>query len=88
METYVARLDGAVAGYYELHLAGGSAEVSIFGLLEHARGAGLGGHLLTDALRRGLRRAPRVWLHTCTDDDPRALPNYRARGLTVFDVRA
>ncbi|WP_354699995.1 hypothetical protein DSM112329_00253 [Paraconexibacter sp. AEG42_29] len=87
VETYVARLGDAVAGYYELDVAAGSAEVSIFGLLAHARGTGLGGHLLADALRRGLTLAPRVWLHTCTDDDPRALPNYRARGLRVFDVR-
>jgi hypothetical protein len=27
--------------------------------------------------------ANRVWLHTCTFDDPAALPNYLARGFTV-----
>jgi GNAT superfamily N-acetyltransferase len=84
VETHVARLDGTLAGYYELHVQGGSAEVAIFGLLEHARGHGAGGHLLAHALRRGLELAPRVWLHTCTDDGPQALPNYRARGLRVF----
>ena len=26
----------------------------------------------------------RVWLHTCTLDSPRALPNYKARGFEAF----
>jgi GNAT superfamily N-acetyltransferase len=86
VETHVARLDGELAGYYELHVQDRSAEVAIFGLLEHARARGVGGHLLVHALRRGLELAPRVWLHTCTDDGPAALPNYLARGLTVFAV--
>jgi hypothetical protein len=25
-----------------------------------------------------------VWLHTCTLDDPAALPNYRARGFRPY----
>lgn len=86
-ETWIARVGGEVAGYYELVVADGSCEIRSFGLLEHVRGTGLGGHLLVDALRRGLQRAPRVWLHTCTDDGPHALPNYRARGLVVFEER-
>jgi hypothetical protein len=28
--------------------------------------------------------AARVWLHTCTLDSPRALPNYLARGFQAF----
>lgn len=88
VHTRVATVDGVVAGYYELRPDASGVEVAIFGLLAHARGTGLGGHLLVDALRAGLALAPRVWLHTCTDDDPRALPNYEARGLRVFDVRA
>ena len=28
--------------------------------------------------------AERVWLHTCTLDSPRALPNYKARGFREF----
>jgi GNAT superfamily N-acetyltransferase len=67
---------------------GGRAEIRSFGLLQGARGRGVGGHLLVHALRRGFALAPRVWLHTCTLDDPRALPNYEARGLQVFDVRS
>lgn len=87
VHTRVARVGGVLAGYYELHPQGPSVEVAIFGLLAHARGTGLGGHLLVDALRAGFTLAPRVWLHTCTDDGPHALANYEARGLRVFDVR-
>jgi len=32
----------------------------------------------------GRRRDARVWLHTCTLDDPAALPNYVARGFRPF----
>jgi long-subunit acyl-CoA synthetase (AMP-forming) len=28
--------------------------------------------------------AERVWLHTCTLDGPTALPNYQARGMTIY----
>ncbi len=87
VETWVASVDGAQVGYHELRVVHASAEIAIFGLLEGVRGLGLGGHLLTHALRRGLELAPRVWVHTCTDDGPHALGNYRARGLSVFDVR-
>lgn len=85
-QTYRATLDGADAGFYELTFSGGSAEIAIFGLLPAARGLGVGAALLVDALERGLAQAARVWLHTCTDDDPSALPNYQARGLRIFDV--
>ncbi|MCW2999580.1 MAG: putative GCN5-related N-acetyltransferase [Solirubrobacterales bacterium] len=88
VQTQVATLGGQTAGYYELRERDGSVEVVIFGLLKHARGLGIGGHLLVHALRLALQLAPRVWLHTCTDDGPHALANYRARGLQIFDVRA
>ena len=68
------------AGYYELSEDDDGVEVAYFGLLPAFHGHGLGGFLLTHALRRGFELAPRVWLHTCTLDGPAALPNYRARG--------
>ena len=84
VETWVATVGGERAGYYELRREGDSVEVAYFGLLSAFQGYGLGGHLLTHALRRGLELAPRVWLHTNTQDGPAALPNYRARGLRPF----
>jgi GNAT superfamily N-acetyltransferase len=86
VETWVAEVGGERAGYYELAPGRGSVEIAHFGLLAPFHGRGLGGWLLTHALRRALELAPRVWLHTCTLDGPAALPNYRARGLTPFRV--
>jgi GNAT superfamily N-acetyltransferase len=85
VETWVATVDGERAGYYELHETDDtSVELAYFGLLPHAQGNGLGGHLLTHALTRALTKRPRVWVHTCTLDGPHALANYRARGLRPF----
>ncbi len=83
VETWVGVLDGGVVGLFELDPAPDEAEIAIFGLLPEATGRGLGGHLLTAALRRGFALAPRVWVHTCSLDGPHALANYRARGLEV-----
>jgi GNAT superfamily N-acetyltransferase len=84
VETWVATVGGARAGYYELRVDDDGVEVAYFGLLAAYQGQGLGGFLLTHALRRAFELAPRVWLHTCTLDGPAALPNYRARGLRPF----
>jgi GNAT superfamily N-acetyltransferase len=84
VETWVATVAGERAAYYELRADDDGVEVAYFGLLAAFQGAGLGGHLLTHALRRGFELAPRVWLHTCTLDGAAALPNYRARGLRPF----
>ena len=84
VETWVATIAADNAGYYELRADHRGVEVAYFGLLPHAQGQGLGGHLLTHALTRAFELAPRAWLHTCTLDSPRALPNYRARGLRPF----
>jgi GNAT superfamily N-acetyltransferase len=84
VETWVVSVDGENAGYYELHPTGDDVEIAYFGLLPHAQGAGLGGHLLTHALTRAFELAPRAWVHTCTLDGPYALANYEARGLRPF----
>lgn len=62
-------------------------EIAIFGLAPKFIGRGLGGVLLTSALEEAWRTQPaRVWLHTCSLDHPAALPNYKARGLTIYQV--
>ena len=88
IETWVAHVDGTPAGYFELDATeAGSVELAYFGLLPAFVGRGLGGWLLTEALRRAWALGPRrVWVHTCSLDGPHALGNYRARGMRVNNV--
>jgi GNAT superfamily N-acetyltransferase len=74
------------AGYFELRKCDdGSAEIAYFGLLPQFIGRGLGKQLLTAAVEQAWADgANRVWLHTCTLDDPAALPNYLQRGFQPF----
>jgi GNAT superfamily N-acetyltransferase len=89
VETWVASVGGRTAGYYELDPGPeGRVEIAIFGLLPGFEGRGLGGWLLTHALRRGFELGRRVWVHTCSLDAPGALPNYLARGMRVVERRA
>jgi GNAT superfamily N-acetyltransferase len=83
-ETWMATVGGRRAGFYELSVQAAAVQVAYFGLVPAFQGAGLGGHLLTHALRRGLELAPRVWLTTNTRDSAAALPNYEARGMRAF----
>jgi GNAT superfamily N-acetyltransferase len=74
------------AGFYELcRHEDGSVEIAYFGLVSAFIGRGYGGAMLTraadDAWTAG---AKRVWLHTCSLDSPRALPNYLARGFAQY----
>jgi GNAT superfamily N-acetyltransferase len=74
------------SGYFELRKCeDGSTELAYFGLLPAFIGRGLGKHLLTCATEQAWKDgANRVWLHTCTLDDPAALPNYLKRGFKPF----
>ena len=82
-------------GFVELELhIDGSVEIVYFGLTRSAQGYGLGAWLLERAVEEswGLG-ATHVWVHTCTQDAPQALPNYLARGFEVereeeYDVPA
>ncbi len=83
---WVMYYDGAPAGYFELlRYEDGSTEIAYFGLLQEFLGRGLGKHLLSVAVESAWSRgANRVWLHTCTLDDPAAMPNYLKRGFKPF----
>jgi len=64
-----------------------SVEIAYFGLLPAYVGRGLGKYLLSEAAARAWTLQPsRVWLHTSTLDHPAALPNYLARGFSIFRV--
>jgi ribosomal protein S18 acetylase RimI-like enzyme len=83
---WVMKVDGELAGYFELRLkADRSIEIVYFGLLPQFTGRGYGGFLLTRAVERAWERgARRVWLHTCSFDHPQAIANYIARGFSIF----
>ncbi len=74
------------AGYFELGKHDdGSVEIVYFGLTRRFIGRKLCCALLSRAVEEGWKlSASRVWLHTCTLDSERALPNYLARGFAPF----
>ena len=84
VSIWLLSCSGAPAGYFELKRhVDGSVEVAYFGLLPEFLRRGYGKHLLTRAVEEAWRLGPsQVWLHTCTLDDPAALPNYLKRGFT------
>lgn len=85
-ELWTMQADADIAGYFELSPQdAGDVELAYFGLVPGFEGRGLGGWMLTKALRRAwqLPATRRVWVHTCELDGPAALPNYLARGLRV-----
>jgi GNAT superfamily N-acetyltransferase len=86
LETWVAYVTGTPAGYFELELqANGNVEIVQLGLLPQFIGQGLGGALVSAAVRRAWAAgATRVWLHTCSFDHPYALNGYKARGFNIF----
>lgn len=86
LETWVAEVAGAPAGYFELERqSGGNVQIAYFGLLPDFIGKGIGGALLSEAIARAWTMgAARVWVHTCTLDHPQACNNYLARGFKVF----
>ena len=86
ISLWLMTYDDDPAGYFELRKCeDGSTEIAYFGLLPGFLGRGLGKHLLTCAVEQSWSDgANRVWLHTCTLDDPAALPNYLKRGFRAF----
>lgn len=86
LETWIAYDRGTPAAYFELvNRPGEDCELAMFGLLPQYTGQGLGGWLLTQAVRRAWQKTKsRVWLHTCSNDHPHALANYQARGFQLY----
>ena len=88
--VWILSYDGELAGFFEMKSdEDGSAEIELFGLTAPFIGRGLGKHLLSVAVEIAFAVGNRrVWLHTCTLDDPHALPNYQARGFREFKREA
>jgi prephenate dehydrogenase/GNAT superfamily N-acetyltransferase len=85
VEIWLASVESVPAGFLELaRAADGSVEIVYFGLLPEFIGRRAGRAFLDAALREAWRPdTTRVWLHTCTLDHPRALPNYLSAGFRV-----
>jgi GNAT superfamily N-acetyltransferase len=79
-ELHIARHDGALVGYFELH----DDEIVFFGLTLDYVGRRIGSWLLDRAIERGFARgSSRLMLNTNTLDHPRALDTYRKAGFRV-----
>lgn len=88
-DVFVLYVGGVPAGYYELaeQRDGGKLDVQLayFGLFPEFIGQGWGAYLLRVAIDEAWSRGPaRVWVHTCTYDHPRALPNYQRAGFEPY----
>ena len=86
VEIYVLYVGGVPAGYAELdRRKEPDVELAYFGLVPEFIGRGLGRYFLDWAIRQAWSSGPaRVWVNTCTEDHPRALPLYQRLGFRVF----
>lgn len=90
VRTFVLYKQGTPAGFFELcrHPEdGNSVELKYFGLLPAFVGQGLGGLLVQSAIALAQQWSQgRVWLHTCSDDHPAALPTYQKQGFVLIQT--
>ncbi len=85
--VYRALRDGRAVGLLELdYQADGDVEVAYFGLVPGETGKGLGRWLMDQAQRIAWAEADtrRLWVHTCTADDPAAPAFYQKMGFVAF----
>jgi ribosomal protein S18 acetylase RimI-like enzyme len=85
--TYILKDKSEIAGYFELlfNKQSEEAEIAYFGILEEYFGKGLGGYLLSEAIKISFKLGGvRVWVHTCSLDHKNALLNYQSRGMKIF----
>ena len=87
--TVVLILDGQEIGYGEMINRNGDVEILSFGLLGSSLGTGLGRPSLELVVRYAwtIGAVNHVWLHTCDQDHPRALPNYQRCGFELYDTK-
>tara|TARA_B100000029_G_scaffold478229_1_gene524088 strand:+ start:223 stop:726 length:504 start_codon:yes stop_codon:yes gene_type:complete len=87
VKTYTIKKKNDFAGYFELifHENLNEVEIAYLGLLEEYQNQKLGSYLLSSAIKESfLKKAKRVWVHTCSLDHKNALNNYIARGMKIF----
>ena len=83
VSVHVLYRGGEPAGFFELDARGrADVNLSYFGLVPAAVGAGLGRPFLRAAVDEAFRSASRgVTVNTCTADHPRAMPTYLRAGF-------
>lgn len=80
------RAGGEVVGLCELDRSQpAGVEIAYFGLVPEAAGRGLGSYFLRAMVAEAWRGdVAQVWLHTCSEDDPRALMLYQRVGFRIL----
>ena len=86
---HILRVDGQAAGLCEFNEVGRTVvELTYFGLTEAFYGRRLGPYLLDRSLRSVWSQHPeRVWLHTDTNDHPKAQSVYGRAGFQLRERR-
>jgi GNAT superfamily N-acetyltransferase len=86
VEISIVRDGEEPVGFIELDFrVPGQCEIAFFGLVPAMNGKGYGRWMMNQALELAWREnIERVWLHTCTQDSPRALPFYQQCGFRIF----
>ena len=86
IELSIVRDGQEPVGFIELDFrVAGECEIAFFGLIPGRNGQGHGRWMMNQALDKAWREGiKRVWLHTCTQDSPRALPFYQRSGFRIF----
>ncbi|AMO71841.1 GNAT family N-acetyltransferase [Sphingorhabdus sp. M41] len=86
VEISIVRDGNQPVGFIELDFrVPGQCEIAFFGLVPSMNGKGHGRWMMNQALNLAWRDGiERVWLHTCTQDSPRALPFYQQCGFRIF----
>lgn len=85
-DIHIVRNSDAVVGFIELDFRlTRQCEIAFFGLIAKMNGKGHGRWMMNQALGKAWRdNIKRVWLHTCIQDSPRALPFYQQCGFRIF----
>lgn len=86
VEIYVLYAGGVPAGYSELDRRDRPGiELAYFGLMPEFINRGLGSFFLRWTIDQAWTHEPtRLWVHTCTEDHPNALPIYQRFGFTPY----
>ena len=85
-ESFALERGGQRVGILDLDFREpGACELAFFGLTADAIGTGVGAALMDFAIERAWAQPiTRFWVHTCTNDHPRALGFYRRSGFTPY----